>query len=104
MPLNPLARCLAGAALVASAVIVGPSQAAAAMCGTHDSVKKLLVDRYEESSRGLGLVSDQGIVELYTSDKGTWSILMTTSEGRTCVIAAGHTWQEFEVALDEPSA
>lgn len=79
-------------------------QASAAVCGTHAGMTKFLADRYEESTRGLGLVSDRGVVELFISQKGTWSILITGVEGRTCILAAGHTWKELEVALEGPAA
>ena len=78
--------------------------AEAAFCGKRDEIRKLLTDRYQESSRGVGLVSDKGVVELLISDKGTWSILMTTATGSTCIVAAGHTWQELAAELDGPSA
>lgn len=29
--------------------------------------------------------------ELYVSEKGTWTMLMTLSNGKSCIIAAGHS-------------
>lgn len=95
------ALALAGALTIA----FWPRAAQAAVCGSRDAIQKILSDRYQESSRGLGLVSDNGVVELYISDAGTWSILMTTIRGSTCIIAAGHTWQDLVVEEgDGPSA
>jgi len=98
---SALARLTVCAAVVA---MMAGSDAEAAICGTRDQIQKILTDRYQESSRGLGLVSDQGVVELYISQAGTWSILMTTATGATCIIAAGHTWQDFAAEVDGPSA
>ena len=84
--------------------IVFSASAQAAFCGQRDQIKKLLTDRYQESSRGVGLVSDKGVVELYISETGTWSILMTTPTGSTCIVAAGHTWQELVAEIDGPAA
>ena len=81
-----------------------PGDAGAAVCGKRDAIQKILNDRYQESSRGVGLVSDKGVVELYISESGTWSILMTLATGSTCIIAAGHTWQEIMAQLNEPAA
>lgn len=76
----------------------------ASVCGTRDDIRDMLVQRYDESRRALGLVSDQGLVEVFTSDKGTWSILVTSAGGRTCLIAAGDNWQELDRSLNGPSA
>ncbi len=81
-----------------------PAAAQAAICGQQADIKKILSERYKESQRAFGLVSDSGLVEVYTSKGGTWSILMTSPTGRTCVIAAGHTWQELDQALSGPAA
>jgi hypothetical protein len=99
--LNALALSTVCAASVA---VMAGSDAEAAICGTRDQIQKILSDPYQESSRGFGLVSDQGVVELYISQAGTWSILMTTAAGATCIIAAGHTWQDFAAQADGPSA
>ena len=79
-------------------------EADAAMCGPHKKIEKLLTDRYQESTHGVGLVSDRGIVQLYISDKGTWSIVMTTAAGSTCIIAAGHAWEQIEAKELGPKA
>ena len=81
-----------------------PAAAQSAICGQQDEIKKILSERYKESQRAFGLVSDSGLVEVFTSQGGTWSILMASPTGRTCVIAAGHTWQELEQALTGPAA
>ena len=80
------------------------ADAEAALCGERDEIRKLLTDRYQESSRGVGLVSDKGVVELLISETGTWSILMTSSTGSTCIVAAGHTWQELAAEIKGPAA
>ena len=97
---------IAAAATLAALLILMAftRDAEAAMCGSHEAIQKILSDRYQESTRGLGLVSDRGIVELYISEKGTWSILMTMATGSSCIIAAGHNWQDMEAALTGPKA
>ena len=81
-------------ALLASAV---PSQAA--VCMKHKNLVSFLSDRYSEAPRALGLVEDRGLMEVYVSDKGTWTIVMTTAQGVACILAAGDTWEESELQL-----
>jgi len=90
--------------LIATAGAVPLAEAAgAAMCGPHKQIRQILSDRYQESARGLGLVSDRGVVELFISKAGTWSIVMTMATGSTCIIAAGHTWQELAAEIEGPA-
>lgn len=84
--------------------IFASGNADASICGKHSEIKKILGDRYKESQRALGMVDTNGVVEVFTSNKGTWSILLTSTSGRTCVIAAGHTWQELNQVLAGPAA
>lgn len=90
-------------ALMLGGIFVSPP-AQASICGDHKNIKKILGERYSESQRAFGMVNQDGLVEVYTSSGGSWSILMTSSNGRTCIIAAGKAWQEFEQAMLDPAA
>ena len=71
------------------------AQAAGMACGDRTSLLKSLSDKYKEAPRALGLSSSgKAMFEVYTSKKGTWTILMTTTTGVTCIMAAGHSWEE----------
>ena len=87
---------------LASAVVCLSTQAPAAglACGDRTSLLKALADKYKEAPRALGLASSgKAVFEVYTSKTGTWTILMTTTTGMTCIMAAGHSWEEaLEVA------
>ena len=98
-----LKHCLAISVLLLGGFLFS-QPAAASICGDHKNIKKILGDRYSESQRAFGMVNQDGLVEVYTSSKGSWSILMTSSNGRTCIIAAGKAWQEFEQAMLDPAA
>lgn len=88
------------AMVVASVMVVAlPGTADAAICGSYAQVKDLLSNRYKESPKSVGMVADQGVVQLFTSDGGTWSIILTSTQGRSCVIAAGHTWQDIKQVM-----
>jgi len=72
-------------------------------CGTRDAVVAKLVDNYGEVRRGGGLAGpgpapdfDPGaIFEIWASETtGTWTILKTTPDGLTCVMAVGEGWQD----------
>lgn len=81
---------------VVYAVIFAIIPAQAALCGKRDDMIAPLVNKYQESRIGMGLVNDTSLVEVYSSESGgTWTIIVTTPDGRTCMVAAGKSWQEI---------
>jgi hypothetical protein len=82
---------LAAAALGLSAELA----AAQSVCGQRKDIIATLDKSYAESRRAVGLVGQdgKGVIELFVSDKGTWTMLVTSARGNTCIIAAGLGWQ-----------
>ena len=68
---------------------------AAPQCGPHEKITEALNKRFLESRQALGLSGEASVIELFVSDKGTWTLTATTTAGRTCVVAAGEAWQEY---------
>ena len=89
-------RILTTSALILGMAAVGPPDAQAQMaCGTRDSVVAKLGDKYGEVRRGGGLAGPTAIFEIWASEAtGTWTILKTTPNGLTCVMAVGEDWQD----------
>ena len=84
--------------LIIAAMILGittPAQAQMA-CGTRDSVVERLGEKYGEIWRGAGLSGPTAIFEIWASDAwpGSWTILKTTPDGDTCIMAVGEGWQD----------
>jgi hypothetical protein len=58
-------------------------------CGNRDDFIKTLADKYNETSRAMGIANRINVVEIFVSAKGTWTIMVTQPTGLTCIIAAG---------------
>lgn len=90
-------RRIFAAAVVIGAIVVSVP-AYAANCANRDRVVERLEARYKESLTAGGLQSKssgQTLVEVFASEKnGTFTILLTTPEGLTCVVAAGTDWHQ----------
>ena len=72
-----------------------PVEAAGRVCGERAKMTKFLMKRYKETPRAMGVASSgKSVMEIYTSDKGSWTVLMTTAKGVTCIMGAGRDWQE----------
>jgi uncharacterized membrane protein len=63
-------------------------------CGKRADFLKTLKDKFQEESRALGMVGKSSVMEIFTSKTGTWTILVTAPEGRSCIIAAGNSWED----------
>ncbi|MBK1869121.1 hypothetical protein [Taklimakanibacter albus] len=68
------------------------SHAQFAMCGERAQIVEQLKVKYKETPQAVGIVSDNGVAELFVSEQGTWTMLMTLTSGKSCIIAAGHSW------------
>lgn len=92
--------CLIAAALIAA---VSVPAAAQTLCGSRETVMKQLASEYQEAPIGIGLASNGAVVELLTSSNGTWTLLVTTPRGPTCLMGTGEAWQPVarKVSLKE---
>lgn len=88
------------AAVVAFLLLSNNAQAMG-MCGTRDDFLKALSERYQETGRALGITGEVNLVEIFASKSGTWTILVTTPEGKSCMIAAGKSWEELPPEIKE---
>lgn len=103
MTLQKIGRALSGAALatvVSIGLMSGP--AAAQACSPHEDIVEKLKGKFQEKQLGYGLIGDKAIMEFYASQKGSWTIIVTRSNGISCVVAAGTDWERnIEVAGNE---
>ncbi len=82
----------------AVAVLVAPGMAVAApmACSARTDVLTTLATNYHQQLSSMALTSDGRLLEILKSrDATTWSILITTPKGVSCVIAAGENWLEL---------
>ncbi len=90
-------------AVVAAGTFVSgiePANAEAAKCGERTKLVSMLKKRYKEVPAGLGISQkNTEAFEIFVSEKGTWTVTMTMSNGLTCVMAVGHSWQTLPKEL-----
>jgi hypothetical protein len=81
-------------ALLVVVALTGQAQAAT-MCGSRSDFVKALTDKFKEQGKALAIAGQSNLLEIYTSKAGTWTILMTSPTGKTCIIAAGNSWEDI---------
>jgi len=51
----------------------------------------------------LGVTAQGALVEVLSADEGeTWTIILTTPQGRSCLVAAGEGWRSKTLAAEAP--
>jgi len=65
-----------------------------AICGERAAVLTTLDGKYAERPVSMGIASNGTVVEVLSSEDGSWTIIMTTPGGVSCLLAAGDYWQD----------
>lgn len=85
---------------VLGALIIGSSFLATAaeaqpVCGAHRLVTENLKESYAEAPVSMGVTAGGGIIEVFASAEGTWTLVITQPNGLSCLIAAGQDWENL---------
>jgi len=71
-----------------------------ANCAKREAVVSRLAQAYGETRQSIGLAANNAVIEVFASDEtGTWTITVTTSDGRTCLVASGQAFEEMAERL-----
>ncbi|MEZ5670304.1 MAG: hypothetical protein R3F55_23320 [Alphaproteobacteria bacterium] len=90
--------CMAVAAL-AGCVAMSAAARAEMLCGEREHIVDELKKTWQEDRTAIGLSNNGGVLEVFSSEQGTWTLLLTMPEGQTCMIGAGEHWEQTQVAL-----
>lgn len=101
---NTLSRAAALAGLTAAFLFAATAGAGAqTACLPHGKLVDMLDGRYSEQRVAVGLESNGRLFEIFATDDGaTWTMVITTPDGASCVVAAGLEWQEPEKVEFDP--
>ncbi len=90
------------AAIVALAAGLVTPASAQVVCGDRAKMIGYLGDGFKEARSGIGLGANGAVVELYTAENGSWTLLMTAPGGPTCVIGNGEGWEGQPTQANAP--
>lgn len=86
-------------------VIFSVSLHAQPQCAPRSEVLQTLQRKYSEAPVALGVTHNGGLVEVLSTNGGaTWSIIVTTPQGMSCLVAAGEGWRAMERVAADPEA
>ncbi len=76
-------------------------------CDQRDKIIEWLAVKYKEAPIATGVSGTGSLVEvLSTYDGDTWTVIVTSPDGNSCLIASGQGWRAkpHEVDIAEPQA
>ena len=89
--LSPILHGVAGVVL---AFALSSNNAQASMiCGPREALVAALTGHYDEKQESVGLSGNGLLMEFFTSTSGSWTILLSSPQGSSCIIATGDSWQ-----------
>ena len=91
---------IASAAILAVSFLLVAAGASAAevQCAKHKQLVGLLAKKYSENPVGMGTISEDRFMQIFVSPEGSWTVLVTRTDGQACIVAAGQNWEKTQVA------
>lgn len=88
--------------MIASAVLLTATQSHAQSrnCADRQAVVERLTTKYGETRQSIGLANNNAVIEVFaSSDSGSWTITVTNTQGVTCLVAAGRSFERLDEAM-----
>ncbi|MGH6960810.1 MAG: hypothetical protein ACREE7_10020 [Dongiaceae bacterium] len=82
----------------------GAAALAQTICGRHSDILAEFAETYSEVPGAVGLTDRGALIDVLVSPSGSWTMLLTTPGGPSCVIGTGQAWQVRQAAAPEPGA
>jgi hypothetical protein len=70
-------------------------------CAERTEMVRSLADKFKENPAAIGQINGDAVIEVFVSEKGSWTILATGTDGKSCVLSAGENWEINVAALGE---
>lgn len=67
-------------------------------CGPHDALAAALDRQFKERPRAIATAGKNNamIAELFVSEDGSWTLIITTTKGISCIRASGKHWDDIK--------
>jgi hypothetical protein len=82
--------CLAAAAMLP---VFSNAGSAAAPCGTRAEIVKNFPKNSRKAPQSVGVVNQDAVVEVCVSENGSWTIIASGTDGKSCVLSSGEDWE-----------
>ena len=70
------------------------------ICMEHGKFVDFPKEQYDEIPVGIGMVNKTAEVELLVGKDKTWTAIVTHTDGMSCMVAAGNSWETMDLPKD----
>ena len=70
-------------------------------CAPREVILKSLSKNYKERPVNMGVTSNGGLLEVLAFATGSWTIIVTSPGGPTCMVASGQGWRKSPVQVKQ---
>jgi hypothetical protein len=85
--------------LAATLICVGTLAQAQSVCHQRAEFITELGKKYREAPVAYGLTSAGKVIEVQTSGTGSWTMIVTSTDGTSCAVAAGESWAKVPMIV-----
>lgn len=90
--------------VVAAVSAVSTPASAQQLCLLRDVAVTQLTKQHGEAVSARGLATNgKFMIELFTAESGSWTLITTDVNGRSCVVASGEAWTLVPVVPGDPA-
>ncbi len=82
--------------VVLIAALQSPAEARQ-VCGEHTTLMEKLENEHKENQESMGIATDGSLLEVFVSETGGWTMLVTYPGRPTCVVATGKDWHRLAI-------
>jgi hypothetical protein len=84
------------------ASLVATPALAESSCGPRADIVAKLAQEFKENQQAVGFVNENAVLEVFVSGTGSWTIIATGTDGKSCLLSAGQDWESagFVKGLD----
>ena len=102
--MKALSRTIRTLAAVVALLLSAAPAYAQQVCLLHGTAVAQLASQHSEQAIGRGLIGDgKAVVEIFVSEAGTWTAVVTDTQGRSCVVASGVSWTQLPQVVGDPT-
>ena len=87
------------AALIWAVFLFGAPANAQSICNTRDFVVSQLETMFQEYPKAVGLAGGGNVVELFVSEGGSWTLILSMPDGTSCLMADGESWETIPIPV-----
>ena len=72
--------------------LAGASPIAEVICGSGEEIRNRITHEFGEELFARGLRDPDSMMEVWSSDSGSWTMTISYADGRRCIVAMGEHW------------